>query len=133
MIARRLGLRVRPTTTARRSALGAAVAATLLATLAAACARSEAATPLPAATKHEVQMRAVTFAPRELTVGVGDTVTWRNVDIVRHNAVRPGAFDTRELKPGESYSWVPADTGAYAYRCTIHQRMRGRLRVVIRP
>ena len=119
---------------ARRAVpVAALVSAGVVAVAAAACARGEAATPAPEATKHEVQMRAVAFAPRELTVGVGDTVTWRNVDIVRHNAVRPEVFDTGELRPGTSFDWVPADTGTYAYRCTIHQRMRGRLKVVRRP
>ncbi len=86
--------------------------------------------PPAAGTRHEVQMRAVAFAPRELTVHLGDTISWKNVDIVRHNALRPNTFDTGELKPGESHNWTPADTGTYAYRCTIHQRMRGRITVV---
>lgn len=80
-------------------------------------------------TTHEVRMRSVSFGPRELSVAVGDTVVWHNVDIVRHNAVRREVFDTGELAPGEKYSWVPSDTGTYRYQCTIHQRMRGRLTV----
>ena len=82
-----------------------------------------------AGSKHEIQMRAVSFVPGELVVQVGDTVTWRNADIVRHNALRPGQFDTGELRPGERYTWVPADTGSFTYKCTIHQRMRGSLKV----
>jgi plastocyanin len=78
---------------------------------------------------HEIVMRSVSFGPREVTVAVGDTVVWRNADIVRHNAVRRELFDTGELQPGEKYAWVPADTGTYRYQCTIHQRMRGRLNV----
>lgn len=80
--------------------------------------------------RHEVQMRAVSFAPRELTIHLGDTVHFKNADIVRHNAVRREVFDTGELKAGESYSWVPADTGSYRYQCTIHTRMRGEVKVV---
>lgn len=78
---------------------------------------------------HEITMRSSSFGPRDLTLLVGDTVVWHNVDIVRHNAVRRELFDTGELKPGEKYRWVPADTGSYRYQCTIHQRMRGRLTV----
>jgi plastocyanin len=80
--------------------------------------------------RHEVQMRAVSFAPRELTIHLGDTVLFKNADIVRHNAVRREVFDTGELKAGESYSWIPADTGSYRYQCTIHTRMRGEVKVV---
>lgn len=78
---------------------------------------------------REIVMRSVSFGPREVTVTVGDTVVWRNADIVRHNAVRREVFDTGELQPGERYAWVPTDTGTYRYQCTIHERMRGRLSV----
>ncbi len=81
---------------------------------------------------HEVVMKSVAFAPAELVVAVGDTVLWRNADIVRHNAVRPNVFDSDELSPGSRYAWIPADTGSFTYRCTIHQRMRGKVTVVPR-
>lgn len=108
------------------------MAAALLALGSLTCGSTEAA-PVPGVTRHEVQMRSNSFAPRDLAVTLGDTVTWRNTDIVRHNALRREVFDSGELKGGESYSWVPADTGTYAYRCTIHQRMRGRITVVQAP
>jgi plastocyanin len=77
--------------------------------------------------RHEVQMRAISFTPAELVVAIGDTVEWRNADIVRHNAVRVDLFETGDLKPGERGSWVPSDTGTFTYRCTIHARMRGKI------
>jgi plastocyanin len=119
---------------ASRSAARArsAVAATLLTVGALGCAQGEAA-PTPGVTRHEIRMRSNSFAPRDLAVTLGDTVTWRNTDIVRHNALRRGDFDTGELRGGESYTWIPSDTGTYAYRCTIHQRMRGRITVVRAP
>lgn len=82
---------------------------------------------------HEIRMSGASFGPRELSVAVGDTVVWHNVDIVRHNAVRRDVFDTGELGPDERYAWVPSDTGTYRYQCTIHQRMRGRLTVTKAP
>ena len=84
-------------------------------------------------TRHEILMRGISFTPRELSAHLGDTIVWKNVDIVRHNAVRPATFDTDELRTGESYQWVPADTGSYSYRCTIHQRMRGTVTVAAKP
>lgn len=74
-------------------------------------------------------MRGNSFAPREVRVAVGDTVVWVNGDIVRHNAVRPELFDSGELRAGERFSWVPADTGLVRYQCTIHSRMRGTIQV----
>lgn len=74
-------------------------------------------------------MRSVSFAPRELSIRLGDTVLFKNSDIVRHNATRQEVFATGDLRSGQSYSWVPADTGTYRYQCTIHSRMRGEVRV----
>jgi len=74
-------------------------------------------------------MRGNSFDPRELRVAVGDTVVWVNGDIVRHNAVHPALFDSGELRSGERFAWVPADTGMIRYQCTIHSRMRGSIRV----
>jgi plastocyanin len=84
-------------------------------------------------THHEVLMRGNSFAPRALTITLGDTVVWKNADIVKHNALRPETFDTGELRAGETFSWVPSDTGEYRYRCTIHQRMRGTITVAVAP
>lgn len=90
-------------------------------------ARNEAVTQ--AVTRHEIRMRGNSFAPRNRDVALGDTVTWVNADIVRHNAVGRELFDTGDLRGGEEYSWVPADTGTFRYQCTIHERMRGTIRV----
>lgn len=105
----------------------AAVAA--LATVAAlACGAATAARLAPGTV--EIKMRGNSFGPRDATVALGDTVVWVNVDIVRHNAVRDGLFDSGELTRGERFEWVPADTGTVRYQCTIHSRMRGTLRIV---
>jgi plastocyanin len=79
--------------------------------------------------RSEITMRGNSFRPRRATVTLGDTVVWVNRDIVRHDAVKPGLFDSGELRGGESFAWVPSDTGVVEYRCTIHQRMRGEIRV----
>ena len=81
----------------------------------------------------EIGMRGNSFGPRRVEVAVGDTVVWVNRDIVRHDAVKPGLFDSGELRGGERYQWIPSDTGVVDYRCTIHQRMRGQIRVVQKP
>jgi plastocyanin len=79
--------------------------------------------------RREIRMRGNSFAPRDVRVAIGDTVVWVNGDIVRHNAVRPELFDSGELRSGERFAWVPADTGTVRYQCTIHSRMRGVIRV----
>lgn len=79
--------------------------------------------------RHEILMKAVMFAPRSLTVQLGDTVVWRNADIVRHNTDGGERFASGDLRSGESFSWVPSDSGVTQYRCTIHRGMRGEIRV----
>lgn len=83
----------------------------------------------PSTRRAEIAMRGNSFRPRRVVVSLGDTVVWVNRDIVRHDAVKPGLFDSGELRGGEQFTWVPADTGLVEYRCTIHQRMRGQIRV----
>ncbi|MBX3134321.1 MAG: hypothetical protein KF689_13145 [Gemmatimonadaceae bacterium] len=83
-------------------------------------------------TKHEITMRGNSFGPRRLEVARGDTIVWINRDIVRHDASAPGSFESGDLRAGERFEWVPADTGLVRYRCTIHQRMRGEIRVIER-
>lgn len=74
-------------------------------------------------------MRGNSFSPRELRIALGDTVVWVNGDIVRHNAVRAELFNSGDLRSGERFAWVPADTGVVRYQCTIHSMMRGEIRV----
>lgn len=78
----------------------------------------------------EIAMRGNSYGPRRAEVTLGDTVIWINRDIVRHDAAKPGLFDSGELMGGERYQWIPADTGLVEYRCSIHQRMRGEIRVL---
>lgn len=103
-----------------------AVGAALLA-LVAACGAAAAASN---ATRLEIAMRGNSYGPRRAEVTLGDTVIWVNRDIVRHDAVKPGLFDSGELMGGERYEWVPTDTGVVEYRCNIHQRMRGEIRIL---
>jgi plastocyanin len=91
--------------------------------------RPERVEPGPAR-RAEILMKAVAFAPESISMRVGDTVTWRNVDIVRHNVVHPGRFESPDLPSGGTFTWVPLDTGLVRYRCTIHPRMRGEVVVV---
>ncbi len=106
----------------RSLAVGASVLALVVACGAAAVASTT--------TRMEITMRGNSFGPRRAEVTLGDTIVWINRDIVRHDAVKPDLFDSGELRGGESYQWVPSDTGVVQYRCTIHQRMRGEIRVL---
>ena len=80
--------------------------------------------------RHEITMTPESYRPGDLTVQRGDTIVWRNTDIVVHSATsRTGAFDSGRLKAGAQFLCIAKDTGRFAYSCTKHKLMRGTLTV----
>jgi plastocyanin len=78
------------------------------------------------AADHAVAMPAKLFSPRELTVLVGDTVTWTNRDATTHNVVaRDGTFSSGFLGSGEAFSKTFDEQGSFSYLCSIHRFMTG--------
>jgi plastocyanin len=78
------------------------------------------------AASHTILISDFTFAPATLTVTVGDTVTWTNMDPVIHTATaNSGAFDTGDLAQGESGSITFTEAGTFSYICTPHPSMTG--------
>lgn len=86
----------------------------------------------PGVARHVVDIRAFGYAPRTLTVSVGDTVIWSNHDPVPHTATGPRArWDTGEIRANASARWVADRPGTEEYVCAYHPNMRATL--VIRP
>lgn len=78
--------------------------------------------------RKEVIMEAVAFQPGTLTVKQGETVVWRNRDAFPHNVTADGgAFKSGEIPVGGSWSYRARQKGEFAYTCTIHPTMKGRL------
>ena len=66
------------------------------------------------------------FSPASLTVAVGTTVTWTNMDTTTHTVTsNTGAFDSGNFAPNATYSHTFTSAGTYAYHCTIHPSMLG--------
>ena len=73
-----------------------------------------------------VAIKNFAFAPANLTVKPGTTVTWTNQDtdahtVTSHNA--GGPLRSTALGTGKSYSYTFTKAGSYAYLCTIHPFM----------
>ena len=79
--------------------------------------------PVAAAT-HEVRISDSTFEKPVLTVQVGDSVTWINVDDRPHTVTGDGAFDSGNIDEGGSFSFTFTEPGTYAYICEYHPEMR---------
>ncbi len=73
-----------------------------------------------------VEMRDNVFAPQNVTVNVGDTVTWTNQDGVPHTATAlDGTFNSGNLDRGQSFSFAFEQPGTHDYVCLYHPNMRG--------
>jgi plastocyanin len=77
---------------------------------------------------HLVELRGFAFAPAALSVAAGDTVVWRNADIVPHTATAAGEWDSGSIASGGEWRWV-AEPGEYDYGCSLHPTMLGTLSV----
>ena len=99
----------------------AAVAAMLLPVVAA---RSEeTADPLA------VHIDNFVFQPAELTVKVGQTVTWTNRDDIPHTVVCAGKFRSKTMDTDDKFSFTFAAAGEYKYFCSLHPHMTGIVKV----
>jgi surface protein len=66
------------------------------------------------------------FDPEELTISVGDTVTWTNNDGMSHTATStdgPEAFDSGNIGSGDTWSFTFTEAGTYEYKCNYHSSM----------
>ena len=68
------------------------------------------------------------YSPPTITVVIGknNTVTWVNQDIAPHTVTADdGSFDSGNLNPGYSWSYVFTTPGTYTYHCIYHPWMHG--------
>jgi len=85
------------------------------------------AAPEPQTAAGEVVMKGITFKPKDITVKVGDTVTWKNEDPVDHNVVanKGEDFTSDTFGEGGTYEYKFEKAGKVEYECTIHPGMTG--------
>ena len=76
----------------------------------------------------EVKVDNFTFSPDTLTVPVNSTVTWVNKDDIPHViAANDGSFKSKALDTDQKYSFTFSKPGTYAYYCSIHPKMVGKI------
>jgi len=71
------------------------------------------------------------FSPSNITVAVGDTVTWRNDDSIGHTVTSTTGSELGSalLSRGQTYRHVFHAAGSYSYHCTVHPGMTGSVTV----
>jgi len=91
-----------------------------------------AAAPAAAPAAKSVEAMGYKFSPADLTINVGDTVTWTNHDTAPHNIVvtdGPEKFTSPTLQTGQTFSHTFTQAGTYSYYCSIHPDMKATITV----
>ncbi len=81
------------------------------------------------ASETKVTIDNFTFAPMELKLKVGDTVTWTNHDDIPHTIVSAGKFRSKTLDTDDSFTFTFVAAGDYKYFCSLHPHMTGSIKV----
>ena len=77
-----------------------------------------------------VQIKGFKFSPAMLTIAPGTTVTWTNADDEAHTVTSTTrAFHSTALDTGDRYSFTFTRTGDFAYFCSLHPHMTGKITV----
>ena len=84
-----------------------------------------------------VQLDIVNFALPDVTVTVGDTINWNQLDTAPHTSTsgtdgvyNGSGWDSPLLNRGEAYSHTFTQAGTFAYTCRLHPSMSGTVTVV---
>jgi plastocyanin len=68
------------------------------------------------------------YAPGMRAVAPGTWVTWSNDGQDAHTVTAlDGSFDSGDLDPSEGFSWYFDQPGTFAYVCTLHPWMTGKI------
>jgi plastocyanin len=82
----------------------------------------------PSAAAAEVKIDNFVFGPQTITVPVGSTVTWTNKDDIPHTTVSTdGVFKSKVMDTDEKFSFKFTKAGTYAYFCSVHPKMTGKV------
>lgn len=88
------------------------------------------ANPQQNTSTSEVKIDNFSFSPAVLTVSAGTTVTWTNRDDIPHTVVSsddPKAFKSKVLDTDEKFTFTFSKPGTYAYFCSVHPKMVGKV------
>ena len=78
-----------------------------------------------------IKMQNIAFDPKDVTVKVGQKITWTNDDSVDHNVTSQSgeSIKSDNFGKGATFSFTPTKAGTIQYVCTIHPGMTATLTV----
>lgn len=76
-----------------------------------------------------INIKDYAYSKPSVTVKVGTVIKWVNKDSMKHNATSSKAGGPKGplLAKGKSYSWKATKKGTFAYFCTPHPYMKGKI------
>ena len=85
-----------------------------------------------------VKIQNFAFSPAAITIKVGTTATWTNLDTTVHTVTSSdGSFDSKsmyppngDMPPQASFSFTFSAPGSHSYICSVHTYMHGSVTVV---
>jgi len=81
---------------------------------------------------EQINIQSFAFQPSTVSISLGDSVRWTNLDAVSHSATSdsgPGTFNSGLLSQNQSYTFQFTVAGTYRYHCMVHTSMIGRIMV----
>lgn len=81
-----------------------------------------------------VTIQGFSFSPSPITIELGESITWTNLDASAHTATSDtnGVFDSGTLASQGTFSFTPTMTGTIEYHCAFHSSMQASI-VVVAP
>ena len=78
-----------------------------------------------------IPMQGNLFVPAEITVPVGTTLAWINMDGEAHDVIANDlSFESPLVNPGESWQFTFTAPGTFKYLCDLHAAMEGTVNVL---
>ena len=78
---------------------------------------------------HLINIQDFRYSPHELTISLGETVRWTNLDTTKHTVTSTGEGPLNSILLGkkETYSYTFEEVGEYTYYCIPHPYMKGKI------
>ncbi len=76
-------------------------------------------------TTHYIDIQNYAYSPSTITINVGDTIIWTNLDSMDHTVTSDDGvtFDSNYISTGGTFSFTFTSTGTFGYHCSPHPGM----------
>jgi plastocyanin len=79
---------------------------------------------LAAATIRDVTISNLRFSPASVTITLGDTIRWTNMDVLAHTSTSDsGLWDSGPLAQNDTFMRAFPTAGTFPYHCILHPLM----------